>query len=312
MKRVIATLGLILSAACLALFVIALSKQWHAIETISFDISDSLLVGISVIMYAASYLVLAKAWQLLLRIEGVGIHYQTSLDVIARSQIGKYLPGNIGQHIGRIFLAKRLGIDSTRCISSMVLETIIVIATASIFSLFALDLLPEISARYGASLLRTLTVAIAILVVFATMAFLFRRVRHQLHRSIYVLREVISKPEPRKLLCYTMMLQALNFLLGTASIWLVVSGVSDAAVPAYASIIGIYAVSWLVGFMVPGAPAGLGVREALLVLGLSQLYGLEAAIAATALFRLVTILGDGFSYFAGLALSTRSINQTRP
>lgn len=36
-----------------------------------------------------------------------------------------------------------------------------------------------------------------------------------------------------------------------------------------AKLIGIEAAAWLVGFVVPGAPGGLGVREAVLIAGLS-------------------------------------------
>jgi len=65
---------------------------------------------------------------------------------------------------------------------------------------------------------------------------------------------------------------------------------------------GIFAVAWVVGFITPGAPAGVGVREAVLVAALTPLYGNEVAIGISALLRLVTILGDGFAFLIGLFL----------
>ena len=52
------------------------------------------------------------------------------------------------------------------------------------------------------------------------------------------------------------------------------------------------AVSWTLGFLTPGAPSGIGVREAVLVFLLSPLVGSAEAIILSILFRLVTVGGD--------------------
>ena len=58
-------------------------------------------------------------------------------------------------------------------------------------------------------------------------------------------------------------------------------------------LIGIGSAAWLVGFVVPGAPGGLGVREAVLIAGLSAvaLPATEATAVALA-YRFVTMVGD--------------------
>jgi uncharacterized membrane protein YbhN (UPF0104 family) len=56
--------------------------------------------------------------------------------------------------------------------------------------------------------------------------------------------------------------------------------------------IGAFASSWLLGFLAPGAPAGLGVREAALALWLEPALGAPSAVLLIVLLRVATTLGD--------------------
>jgi uncharacterized membrane protein YbhN (UPF0104 family) len=56
---------------------------------------------------------------------------------------------------------------------------------------------------------------------------------------------------------------------------------------------GWLSLAWIVGYVTPGAPAGIGLREAVLVLGLSPALGESEALALALLYRLVTTIADG-------------------
>ena len=65
--------------------------------------------------------------------------------------------------------------------------------------------------------------------------------------------------------------------------------------------------AWLVGYATPGAPGGIGVREAVMVVGLQTAMGPAAAAAgplvlAVVLHRVVTTLGDAVCFAMGLGL----------
>jgi hypothetical protein len=65
------------------------------------------------------------------------------------------------------------------------------------------------------------------------------------------------------------------------------------------------AAAWLGGFVVPGAPAGLGVREAILTAGLELAgYGSTALTVAIG-YRLITLAGDVIFALVGFALPKR-------
>ena len=66
-----------------------------------------------------------------------------------------------------------------------------------------------------------------------------------------------------------------------------------------AACIGLGGAAWLIGFVTPGSPGGLGVRESVLVSFLSPSIGPGAAVAATVSFRLVSIIADGVALVVG-------------
>ena len=63
---------------------------------------------------------------------------------------------------------------------------------------------------------------------------------------------------------------------------------------------GVYACAWIIGTVTPGAPGGLGVREAILVLLLAPYCGEGVAVAAALFLRIATTLADLLSFLIGL------------
>ena len=62
------------------------------------------------------------------------------------------------------------------------------------------------------------------------------------------------------------------------------------------------AASWLAGFVVIGAPAGLGVREATFVALTGAALGEDHALLLIGLFRIVTFVGDTLFLAAGVGI----------
>jgi uncharacterized membrane protein YbhN (UPF0104 family) len=70
----------------------------------------------------------------------------------------------------------------------------------------------------------------------------------------------------------------------------------------FAAWCGWLALAWVVGYVTPGAPGGLGLREAVLVLGLSPVVGDAEAMAVALAYRLVTIVADALLAGGGFLL----------
>ena len=63
-----------------------------------------------------------------------------------------------------------------------------------------------------------------------------------------------------------------------------------------AKLIVIFSLAWVAGFIIPGAPGGIGVREVVLIFFLSPIIGEPEGIAVAIALRFVTLLGDIFFF----------------
>jgi uncharacterized membrane protein YbhN (UPF0104 family) len=71
-------------------------------------------------------------------------------------------------------------------------------------------------------------------------------------------------------------------------------------------IVGVVAAAWLAGFIIPGAPAGLGIREAILTSGLVMAGCEPIALAAAVGYRIITLSGDVVVALIGFIARNRS------
>jgi hypothetical protein len=100
---------------------------------------------------------------------------------------------------------------------------------------------------------------------------------------------------------------ALNYLLAGGGLYGVAwaaAGVPPAEAPFF---IGVMALSWIAGFVAPGAPAGLGVREGVMAVLLTPTLDNARALEVILAFRVATTLGDllGLAWGAALYLVER-------
>ncbi|RJP38308.1 MAG: hypothetical protein C4548_13300, partial [Desulfobacteraceae bacterium] len=76
----------------------------------------------------------------------------------------------------------------------------------------------------------------------------------------------------------------------------------DIGWPAMPYLAGAYVLAWLAGFLTPGAPAGLGVRELVLASLLAGLASIPSILFTVLMSRAITAIGDLLFFVAGQAL----------
>jgi len=62
------------------------------------------------------------------------------------------------------------------------------------------------------------------------------------------------------------------------------------------TIVGLYLLSWLVGFLTPGAPSGLGIREFILLMFMGNVLNPEILLSAIIMHRALQIVGDVIAF----------------
>ncbi len=244
----------------------------------------------------------ALAWTWLLRAMRQPARYSRMLPILATTQFGKYLPGNFAQHIGRIALASRSGIQMPATLFSVAYEMLLMLVACAHLSALTLLWTPPAAlsgwkiTEYRVPLLVVVTAgAIAALMLAPRIATWLAR--HRADRGREASQELANLHLNARTVIGCYIVYALNFCLVGAGLWLVTQALmADAASgPSMVFLTGAFASSWILGFIAPGAPAGLGIREAILSAWLS---GSLPAVLVVAL-RIATSAGDLVNFIAG-------------
>lgn len=270
------------------------------------------------VLYMLLIPVTALAWTYLLRDLGQPAWFSRLLPVLATTQFGKYLPGNMAQHIGRVALLRTANVKLSTAVLSLAYEMLLIlIACVHLSGLTLLWDLPAglahwpLFAHRQALLLGVTAGAIAALFLAPRLArwlAVFRATRRGEATDGLALRNLSW---PVALGCY--LLYAANFVLVGAGMHLVAGALSEhtAVVPGIAYLTGAFASSWVLGFITPGAPAGLGVREVILSAWLAAAMPPPQVIAIVVSLRIATTTGDLLNFAAG-SLALRRLEATDP
>jgi len=99
-----------------------------------------------------------------------------------------------------------------------------------------------------------------------------------------------------------LLLHLLNFAVLGMSLWCVAAILGPQIPIGVAQCIAIFTTAWLVGFVVPGAPGGVGVRDGIIAIGLEMFLAPGAALGVALMHRALSFLGDILVFGIGLAM----------
>ncbi|WP_250628515.1 lysylphosphatidylglycerol synthase domain-containing protein [Pinirhizobacter soli] len=288
-KRAIAWFGALLSLGCVAWIIHrfiasgvlrAISDSPHAAT-----LGEAMLLAIPV--YAVAVGVLSLAWLTLQR--ALAVEYAPPGISIAGylvSQFGKYLPGNVAQYAGRHMILRREGASHRSLVACALAEAALLLLAAI---LWARPLLPMlVSAPVVSWALPLVMLAVGACVAFGW-----------LRRRVPLLARSVEAFHPTWLVA-ALAAYVVFFAVMAFTLWLLCRGLRVDA-PGYAYLAAVAAASWMAGFVVPGAPAGLGVREAAFLALLGPSLPEADVLLLAAAMRVATFGGDGLACLAGLA-----------
>lgn len=261
---------------------------YHSFDSLRQELTSPLflstLVG-SAVAYAIVLQLVGLAWQrLLIAVDGPSLSVRQALTIYGKTQIYKYLPTNVLHMVGRYALARKSRISNQALVFAQIGELLTTVLAASALAIvLARPLLIRSLSRQGLAgeALANIWIAGGFVALVVGIALMVRfRTPEAARRALCALATAF--------VLYTLFFIGSGFLVAALCRSLDVDGSS-----AVAEFIGIGAAAWLVGFVVPGAPGGFGVREAVLITGLSAAGLATPAATAVALgYRLVTVAGD--------------------
>lgn len=208
--------------------------------------------------------------------------------IYCKSNLYKYLPGNVFHYVGR----NEIAIDGETTNSNVNLATI-----AEMFFLLLSSSIVSIlfSGKYAVLLIENnnnFTINIIVVIIIISLVIVISKFCPD--TKIWI-NNFINKIRKFRIIDF------LKFFFSYSSIFIVngimfvlvlttIGGKIDCKL--ILPIIGIHAFSWVVGFITPGAPAGLGIREVLMSSLLLGTINGDIVVTSVVLFRVITILGD--------------------
>lgn len=286
------------------------------------DVKVLIAATLLTLCYALAIPITALGWLWILKMLGQPARYSHLAPVLAVTQFGKYLPGNVAQHIGRVALAKAQDARMAAVILSIVYETLLsIVVCAHISTLTLLWTLPPELANLNVIRFRQPLVALitasAIVVLLAVPRVASRIAAYRSKKNSTPLP---SEPLPKLrwnvvVGCYA--LYALNIALTGVGLWLVAKALMEPnqQPPSILFLTGAFASTWILGFLAPGSPAGLGVREGVLSAWLGALMPASQAIILILMLRIATTVGDLTNFAWGsvaMAKQKKMESQGRP
>lgn len=285
LKKLAVWVGRFVLLAALIFLAFELRKHWSGISGWRPTGQDVALLFSLALIYALGLLLLAECWHWILKLFGT-LHRKLAYASFLITQVAKYLPGNVAHLIGRGLYVRGNGLKDGHIVQATLLEMAI-IPSGAIVAIMILGCAGQLGA-----VLPFIPIWLWWLGSFAILA----------SSAIAVgLSDRLGLKLPPVLL-------DLSFSLGLSVLFMGLLGTVFAAIflmlshAPMAALAGSAILAWLVGYLTPGSPGGLGTREATLFALLSSLQMQDTALLAAALFRLVTVLGDLIAFLAGWLL----------
>ncbi|MCC8161949.1 MAG: hypothetical protein LIO86_01985 [Lachnospiraceae bacterium] len=297
-KQIAKSAGKVISLLSILFIVYAVYKLGFDFSSITNWPGFLAVSAVCVLIKSVTVFVMGLAWTDWLKLfSGKVFDKKAALSAYVKANIGKYLPGNVMHYIERNLFASNLGISQKRMAASTIIEMFglaaIAFFMAMLFSLqYLLAALEEIFGEsYQAVLMAAVVLAVA---VGGCLLFLFRKKIGSLIQECGA--GNFARTLVGALLKYAVVLWALGFIM--VILYWYMGGKPDWH--SVTLIISGFIIAWVLGFLIPGASGGIGVRELVSVALLSAVTGRELILTLSVVHRLITIIGDFVSYLVAI------------
>ena len=256
-------------------------------------INDLLIITILIcgVLYGSSQFLLSFAWRRLLIWCGhENISIKNCNRIYGKSQIAKYIPGNVFHVIGRHILGKQEGIKHIVLAGATIYEILGLICASILISLGGIilfDLENNYLSLNQSVIIFIITFFIFVLVIGITPNLMQKR---KINIPNKTLMNSILHISLIYISYFTFFIIAGLLLAFIVKIFIHINFFT------VGKIIVIFCIAWVTGFVVPGAPGGIGVREAVIIFFIAPIIGEAQGVAVSIALRFVTLIGDIFFF----------------
>ncbi len=274
--------------ATLFFLVSALAKNWQEVAAIEITKTGWVLLGLSLLVTVLAHLWSGGVWLLTLREFKQPVQNRWGLQVYLKTNLAKYLPGNVWHFYGRIMAVHQAGVSIGAATLSVLLEPLLMASAALLFAL--------INAQQQHFSLQLISLAVVLIGVHPRI----------LNPVIKRFRKMKLKGQDPKIVAaggfaierYPLkpFLGQMGFVsLRSTGFILAVLALTPIDWQQIPILLSSFSLAWLLGLVIPGAPGGLGIFEATTVTLLDQQFAPAVLLSAVAFYRLVSVLAEASS-----------------
>ncbi|MEH1830301.1 MAG: YbhN family protein [Nostoc sp.] len=271
----------------------ALKDNWSEVTAIRIDDLGWAIMAIATGITLLAHTWAGWIWTWILQELNQPVSSPQFIQVYLKTNIAKYLPGNIWHHYGRIVAAKNANIPTGAATLSVLLEPLLMLAAALIIIVLCSSQFAAANTTLVIRILQLLSLAV---VLCAIHPWFLNPVIRFLYRLKAKKSAATTQPTvPFSLKSYPLrpLLGELGFMgLRAAGFILTISALGSLNGNQIPLLLGAFSCAWLLGFVVPGAPGGLGVFEATAYELLRHHFPAALVFSAIALYRLISILAE--------------------
>ncbi|OIP57100.1 MAG: hypothetical protein COX79_03250 [Candidatus Levybacteria bacterium CG_4_10_14_0_2_um_filter_36_16] len=239
---------------------------------------------LSIVFFMIFFFLRSIVWKQILGKLGSELKLEDVVYFSSLTELKRYIPGSIFSYVGRLFHFGQLGVKKKIIIKGTVLEASLHILSSFIISISGIIYLYQLSRQnilfqfmpqgiYSVGLYIFITICLFLLFIF-----LKKNLRNIFKFTDEFFISILSW------ICYAI-----------ASVLIVVS-ISGFNPYTIVSLGSFFVLAWLIGYLSIITPSGVGVREAVIVFGLSYIVPIQTAVAVALLARIVFVFSE-FIFF---------------
>ncbi len=284
-------------AVVLVLFAFALDRQagtlWHEAQRLSVPV-----IVLAFVLCLCGLIGSLMVWREMLADLGSRLSFPDAWRIMFIGQLGKYVPGSIWPVLAQSELGADHGVPRSRSALSVLLSYAVMTCSGAVVAMVTLPFATASSVAQYFWIIFLVPVAIVLL----SPPVLNRLLRLTLRLSR---QPALEQGVSFKGLGRTMVWAVAGWTFNGAMIYVMMRQLAGHQQGTLLVSIGAYSLSWVIGFVAVFAPAGVGVREAVMVAVLSTLTTPATALTVALVSRALGVVADAATGAAASALVGR-------
>lgn len=273
--------------------------NWQTATSIKWDFLNTNGLFLLLFLFLV-YLVNVTSWHMVTKALGANVPLKKNFRIWMYSNLSRFLPGGIWQYPSRVYLLSRTGVSGAVGVTAVLLEGLLNLSmgASTIFLSLIFWRLPEKAAGLEKFLWMFLFLPLLMFILTNqnVSTYAIRFIKKVSGREGRILKEV--RLSFRELVPLSLAFLGRFIFIGGALFFLInATGISNFEM--FPIVVGIFAFSWLLGYIILFAPGGLGVVEISLASLLSLYIPFTTAAVVAVTFRILLFFAEAI--FLGIS-----------